>query len=491
MKSAYFKELEKVTFEVIRDKLEISHEDTMELINSLEYNSRKIVKKYLDKKNGKIIYSFDFVGIIMYKNCIIKCIPKYYNNLYDMKENYEDRDKILKKIIDVIRKYGIMQDDITGFSEVDADKELNYLSVICYILDDYIQYGLYYNDKSVYELNGNGEIDWDRTINETQEYIVNGKPVYFDLVTSEIINNEDDYIRKIHKYVITQCSCMLKEHGILDILSYPFIEFDDADELYDDTDLIIDRISKELNTEFNSRKQELLRMLKLYFIHRQSYGQENYEGFVGTMDFNIVWEKICSAVLNNQLENRLGNIEAIENKYNKSYDLNRRLKDIIPYPFWKKEGCNHGVQASDTIELDLVSIFKQKDLRYFIIWDAKYYNLELTENKVKNNPGVQDIIKQYVYNLVYKSLIEEQKFDFSYNILLLPYEGEEMYFEGIAEFGILKDTLGVKDILVMKMPADLIFDLYLNNKLIDFDLIIAKVKEIKLNSNEKIKLEAN
>ena len=30
-----------------------------------------------------------------------------------------------------------------------------------------------------------------------------------------------------------------------------------------------------------------------------------------------------------------------------------------------------------------------------------------------------------------------------------------------------------------------------NNKLIDFDLIIAKVKEIKLNSNEKIKLEAN
>lgn len=484
MKSAYFKELEKVTFEVIMDKLELSHEDTIELINSLEYNSRKIVKKYLDKKNGKVIYSFDFVGIIMYKNCIIKCIPKYYNNLYYMKENDEDRDKILKKIIDVIRKYGIMQDDITGFSEADADKELNYLSVICYILDDYIQYGLYYNDKSVYELNGNGEIDWDRTINDTQEYIVNGKPVYFNLVTSEIVNNEDDYIRKVHKHVITQCSLMLKEHGILDILSYPFIEFDDAEELYDDTDFIIDRITKELNTEFNSRKQELLRMLKLYFIHKQNYGQDNYEGFAGTMDFNIVWEKICSAVLNNQLENRLGNIEGIENEYNKSYDLNKRLKDIIPYPFWKKDGCHKGVKAS-TVELDLISIIKEKGSRYFIIWDAKYYDIKFTEKEIDNNPGVQDIIKQYVYNFVYKSFIEEQKFDRSYNILLFPSEEDKMSVEGKAEFEILQKELKLDDILVMKMPAERIFDLYLNNKIIDFSSIINYLQNRDAHSKKK------
>lgn len=465
MKSAYFKELERITFDDIKKKLNLDDKNVEELINSAEYNSRRIVKKYYNNKTERMEYSFDFVGIIMFKNCIVKCIPKYYTDIESNKDN------ILKKIIKVIKKYRNTQDDIVGFSNVNSDKELNYLSIICYILDDYLQYDLYSNDKSIYEMNGNGEIEWERTINDIQEYIVNGRPVYFDLITSEIVNNEGDYIRKIHKYVVGQCSKMLNEHGILDMLSYPLIEFSDAEELYDDTDFVINRITKELDTEFNSRKQELLRTLKLYFVHKQNYGEENYEGFVGTMDFNIVWEKICSSVLENKLENRTKNIKWIEDNYISKDDKGKKLKELIPYPVWKKDGCTESVKAT-TVKIDIISIIKENGLRYFIIWDAKYYNIKFTEDEIDDNPGVQDIIKQYVYNFVYKKFIKEQKFDKSYNILLFPSEDDTVSIEGKAEFEILQKKLEVDDILVMKMPVEIIFDLYLNNRIIDFKDII-------------------
>ena len=52
----------------------------------------------------------------MFKNCIVKCIPKYYTDIESNKDN------ILKKIIKVIKKYRNTQDDIVGFSNVNSDK---------------------------------------------------------------------------------------------------------------------------------------------------------------------------------------------------------------------------------------------------------------------------------------------------------------------------------------------------------------------------------
>ena len=99
MKSAYFKELERITFDDIKKKLNLDDKNVEELINSAEYNSRRIVKKYYNNKTERMEYSFDFVGIIMFKNCIVKCIPKYYTDIESNKDN------ILKKIIKVIKKY--------------------------------------------------------------------------------------------------------------------------------------------------------------------------------------------------------------------------------------------------------------------------------------------------------------------------------------------------------------------------------------------------
>ena len=63
---------------------------------------------------------------------------------------------------------------------------------------------------------------------------INGKPLYFNYVTSKKVTDNDNFITRVHKCIITECTNMLEETGLLEILSYPSIKYDvDSGLLYD------------------------------------------------------------------------------------------------------------------------------------------------------------------------------------------------------------------------------------------------------------------
>ena len=125
-----------------------------------------------------------------------------------------------------------------------------------------IDMGFYTNTEDIIETNGMGEIHWDRTINETYPIIKNERPYYVELQTKRRVNDEEDFIKRVHESVLTSCSKELKDADLLELLDLEgvFLTDDLLSDMGDD-DYIISRLEKEMNVQFNTRKQIVLKTL--------------------------------------------------------------------------------------------------------------------------------------------------------------------------------------------------------------------------------------
>ncbi|WP_035288054.1 LlaJI family restriction endonuclease [Clostridium sp. KNHs214] len=480
MKSAYFIELEKLSLSQISNRLDISVDETKELISKLKYKNRRIIKSHSELKEINDTdeidedlekFAFKYVGIILYKNIVIKCLPKYLSRTYTT----EEKDRLLKLIIQVLRKYGIVESNVGTIDVYESEEAIDMLNLIIYILTDFIDNGLYHNQKNVYEINGDGEIDWDKTVNEIDPFVIKNRPIYFDLITYENIDNNNDFFRMLHKYVITQSSRMLSEVGLNNIFSLPEIEFEVDENWFLDERYVINRINQELNIQFVAKKQTLLKVMLAFFERKFNKDIDDRYQLFGTMDFNLVWEKVCAIVLDNKCNTRLNAISELDQtivqaKYVKATGEVKRLKELVPFPYWIPNEDLTTIpsqkrhKAKKSLVLDLISIFRNNTDKYFVIWDAKYYNLHLEVDTVNGNPGVEDVIKQYVYEAIYKQFMIEHGFNKKYNILLFPSDKDVTEEKGIAELKEIKDMLAVGNILVKKVPAHMMFELYIKNK---------------------------
>ena len=92
------------------------------------------------------------------------------------------------------------------------------------MLEEYYVSGIYTNQRDIVETNGEGEILWDKTINETFAIIQNNKPYYVELQTKNTIDNDLDYFRRLHECVLTTCSKELKEVGLLQLFDLSEVE---------------------------------------------------------------------------------------------------------------------------------------------------------------------------------------------------------------------------------------------------------------------------
>ena len=62
--------------------------------------------------------------------------------------------------------------------------------------------------------------------------------------------------------------------------------------------------------------------------------------------------------------------------------------------------------SSETFKPDLITISYQDEKVQFLIFDAKYYNINLEKGEELRKSGVGDVTKQYLYQLAYKSLYQ-------------------------------------------------------------------------------------
>jgi hypothetical protein len=183
---------------------------------------------------------------------------------------------------------------------------------------------------------------------------------------------------------------------------------------------------------------------------------------IGTNSFNLVWESVCSEILDNKLNSRLESLQ-LPSSLRPSYDKKQKLIDLIEKPLWTATGKT----AVDTLIPDLISISGNQ----FIIFDAKYYNAYLEfGNTPKAQPGIESVTKQYLYQLAYQNFIKEHDFLKVKNCFLMPTEESVVINKGEVTLKMMSD-LGLQNIQVRFLPAEMAYNAYLAGRKLDIDIL--------------------
>lgn len=490
MAKEYFQELKHYTLYEILKELDSDTVETKRLVGILKkYGIVKAVNKskpeYEELSNQDIVltdvsesvseveYVFDFVGVVVLEGHVFKCYPKYITST---KEPVQQ----LKKVLKVIEKYNSKEQLIYLYNGEEDSKIFNQLAVSIHLLEEYFAYGLYTNQQEVIEINGEGEILWDRTINETFALIQNNRPYYIELQTLNNVDNDMDYFRRLHECVLSICSRELRELGLLDLFGISDAEMTDTLlEDFGNTDYILYRLQNEIGIQYVTRKQNLLKTLYTYIANKEIDENDVSLSLYGTNGFNLVWERVCADNFGSILGESLENIEKkhylpirLAPEYKK--DKKKKLISIIDKPVWYKNEPKVFDDKIDTLKPDLICSYpcnEQGDY-CFGIYDAKYYCINFKEQgsgwKVTGQPGVGDVTKQYLYQLAYDDFISKQGYRYVQNMFLCPQEEAELDY-GYVEMQMLH-TIGDKNlenIAVVKLCAEEMYDIYLSGRKIE------------------------
>ena len=236
---------------------------------------------------------------------------------------------------------------------------------------------------------------------------------------------------------------------------------------FGDKEFVLDRILAELSIQFNTHRQMLLKTLYTYISQDRRMMEENQGlSMFGTTAFHRVWEVACAEVFNNKLDTPIGRLVK---PLAAGYNPKDKLIDIIEHPKWQGSDMKKPKEPKDTLIPDTITISKCDGTDWLIIFDAKYYLLQLEDGKpLRGNPGIGDITKQYLYQLAYQRFIREHNIAAVKNCFLMPIEGNEIVEKGTARMDMLSN-LGLEDIQIRLLPAERVFSCYLNRKLLSIE----------------------
>ena len=474
MHSSFVREQKRYTIANLCDKLKCSEDALIPIIRKLkEYGVLKAVKSNEQQKDmsdltdtdievadvevgeNEYLYVFTYVGITIISGYVLKCYPKY---IFTKQEPKDELCQVLK----VLEKYNSKEQIIRMFNDTSESSSFNLLAVLLFLIRDYYENGVYNNTEDIIEINGSGEILWDKTINETFTYLSNNRPYYPELLTKKRINNDTDYFKRLHECILTKASREMKNADLLDLFETTEIDLTDEElDDFGDKEYILYRIEKELNTQFNTRKQLVLKTIYAYIDNTSNLNETDCVSMFGTNSFNLVWEDVCAVILDNQLTRQLSNIPIPTESLNKTYNPSDELINIIEKPCWTITGEN----ADKTLIPDLITINDTQ----FIIFDAKYYTPILEPGKKpKHQPGIDSVTKQYLYQLAYQPFIDAHKFTDVKNCFLMPTEKEEVQNKGTVVMKMFRD-LNLTDIEVRYIPATTAYRHYLSGTTMDIN----------------------
>lgn len=401
-------------------------------------------------------------------------------NLQPSLPSFDPAYQKFKTILEVLQKYNkeLQFDELQGMDTDElATPTDNLLRLTVALLQDYLQHGLYSTNIEELTHSDNGEIDWEYTIANAQEYVVDDQVYYFDPYSRHSIENQEDFIRQLHGAILNKLCVDFAQ--ILPWFGMNGENFNVVElEELGDVDYLQQRLHQEYRQQFVTSKLETLKLLMLYF-EQQNQAQE--EVIVNTFwckNFKHLWEVVCSNVLGNNIKKELKNLitptlfnKVIQNFLDKNkeaqnfsqwqhvdrkelekgiYETNnkqiaenniqhstnaaqyvmRNIRKFISHPKWQLlDTLNPNAAPSLTLDLsnqqkstfipDIVVLelplisekssdyelftnddyIKKKHLIY--IYDAKYYCITEEDNKIKCEPGVNDIAKQYLYAHAY------------------------------------------------------------------------------------------
>ncbi|MBS5985209.1 LlaJI family restriction endonuclease [Clostridium sp.] len=463
------KELKAYSEKDLMNKLEVGNEDLQKIIKVL-------YEKRILKYNYKGEIQFSYVGIIIIKGKSIFVFPKYIKS-----ENEINQRQVVKQVIKLLNEFSerekLDKNNLESFSLEKETLEDNLIPIICFLLDDYIANNIYENEISSDELNGDGEINWDKTIELIDPIVINNQWFYSDLITNRTTVDTGRYITRLHGAVINECMTFLDNTGLNSILAYNVENIENSLEDLDEVDRIDREIENEMTVQFNDRKKRVLYAIKAYLDKRSDTGELNLLLY-GTRNFKWVWEVICGYVFHNEFV-RCGN----KDKYS-IYEIESPKWYIDNSDKLENDASSEYEMKKNRLTPDILKVILNNGEKVLLILDAKYYNIRVQDSMVKGNPGIEDITKQYLYHAALKKYISKNKINKVFNAFLFPSD-LETHIQGVVVLEFMRIFSDI-DINLIQLNVEEVIKLYCNNKRYNLNEFVSLIngytnKEKQLN----------
>lgn len=402
------------------------------------------------------VLKFNFCGTLMIDDVLIRCYPKYCCSEESGKASFSYINKAICKYSRSRRQH------IHAASNGNAHGGL--MAIVLAVLDDYRHNGLYYNTRREREINGQGETDWQSTIDYHRPVMVNRRPVYMELETIRTRTDVANFFRQVHMAVLDECSRFIRAMELEDVCPVTGIRFPGISlEMLGSNEYILRRLKQEYAGQFLEKRRRILKLLMMYIKRQHNKESRSKLIFYGTTAMNLVWETALADVLDNKLTREIRDIEALPKVKRDGYEhRNKKLIDIIEKPEWLLIGSGNTV-TTETLRPDTVGITGDR----FIIYDAKYYCPKLEASSITGQPGLESVTKQYLYHMAYRDFLDYFGISSVRNVFLLPKENIGHVCQPMAtvKFNLLGQHTN-RDLGVLYVDADTVWRSYAEGKYI-------------------------
>lgn len=405
--------------------------------------------KLIDVDTEKGVFVFRCVGIIRYRSRLFYCLPKYWADDSIIGQTFNGDSAAhqaalhhFSTLLNVVRKYKSSAYEDNADREPETEDGL--LVLMVRLVTDYAENGLYRDDVQVDELTPPGRILWQKSINTQLPVIQEGDPAYMALYHRRTVEDERHFLTRLHHLIVRESYETMASFGLPELLQLP--DVDECEDTLDDLggrEYAEYRLNTELTQQFDSRRRYLLRMMLDYV--EQSGEEQSADAplLFGTSSFEQIWEEVCRRSLGHDLHD--------EKRWQKPYEHSQ--------PTWQLAG-DEEPQEKQPQRTDM--IFHAHGDAVIELYDAKYF---MPNAALDGLPGVNDVCKQYVYQL---TLIHHEWEKPIRNALLLPAptRGEQGSVGTLSEqwgrvsMAVMQE-LGLGDIYVYRLSPQQLYKLYL------------------------------
>ena len=353
---------------------------------------------------------FNFVGILTIRGYLFYVFPKFVEA--DMQEKYiapSGRARLfMAQVIAVCdtykRRQGLGAENTNSLVE-ESDEPIDETELYRAVIEDFLHEGAYRSRRTVWQRNGDTDIDWDRTMDQPTPIMTRtGAPLYADYRNRAKRDDSEALIRRLQLAWVSHAAKTFNRLQLLeDVLGYPAMLRNISNESPEDIGTpegITAILKRSRRREFSTRNRNLIDLLLLLTGQEETgtLSTSHVISHLGTAPFENVWEDVCRVVFNND-QKMLDKLkrESRPAWFSADHKTTRTTNMLIPDTIYKMDDCDK-----------------------WVIIDAKYY--ETAPNGGKNastvGPGIQDILKEYFYQLLLDGTCGPQKS--TANVFMMP-----------------------------------------------------------------------
>jgi hypothetical protein len=373
-------------------------------------------------RGGEEFISLQFVGLIVFENLPFLVLPKTVKGPVAL----DERVRYLRLVTKSVARYALdfpraNLADLRDFVSKEDSNRINRFGLAIKLLEHWADHGLHYRPSFEYEIDGQGETDWSRTIDREIPFrSSNGQTAFLTLHTRRTLEDESHLVRRLHRAILADCGDYLLGLGLLDFF-VPAVPMKASDLLCDlvashDLD---SALHHELSTVYSESAEERVRLMMAYLHLYSGFEETERITYLGTKSFHRIWETATAWSLANQLSfEREAKAKVSDITFHASEVFEYSIEQL-PHWAFADDATSLGSPGEPDILLSGQNLNSDDDTKYFWIVDAKYYDVS-GSFRVEKFPGVNDVLKQHMYQLAFERRITSSESFSRKNIFLFP-----------------------------------------------------------------------